>query len=157
MLRCTSCLLYTSNNHWYDHHTSTKRPRKRQQEPVSWHLWQWQAQVWVCLLHTSTASFKVSKKENLWYDYAIKEGGDLVAVSYTHLDVYKRQLLSRPARVRPSLQLPITRLKWLSTYFKVNVRWLHKTSQSVSSIWLEMCIRDRCRSAMPVRKWKFTG
>ena len=25
-----------------------------------------------------TASFKVSKKENLWYDYAIKEGGDLV-------------------------------------------------------------------------------
>lgn len=25
-----------------------------------------------------TASFKVSKKENLWYDYAIQEGGDLV-------------------------------------------------------------------------------
>ena len=39
-----------------------------------------------------TASFKVSKKENLWYDYAIKEGGDLVVQGTVESLVYEEEV-----------------------------------------------------------------
>lgn len=51
-----------------------------------------------------TASFKVSKKENLWYDYAIKEGGDLVELVKR---MYNKQSVSDAlASLRPRV-LPL--------------------------------------------------
>ena len=88
-----------------------------------------------------TASFKVSKKENLWYDYAIKEGGDLVELVKR---MYNKQsvsdalayLASKSRSLRRIIvnQLPISLAIYCEVIAAMSVREVHKERFKTFSI-----------------------
>ena len=89
------------------------------------------------------------------YQAGPRPGGD--PVSYTHLDVYKRQVVEPCQDADLFLQAPTTNPKWLSGDFKASACWL--TSMSTDQAYPDkMCIRDRtkefARTFRRSEKWK---